>query len=304
MTRNLSYLILSLLLFSGCSWFEKYPGFSKSSTGIYYKLHVIGEEVKPPKATDYVTVDLRYFTEDDSLFFDGYRTFQLTEPEFKGAIDECFLMLSQGDSASFVIDATNFFTKTLRSQLPPFIHANADMKVEIRMDEIRTALQYEEDKLEFLKWIEDFGEYEKLILAKFIQEEKIEVEPNEEGMYQIVLEEGTGKPVEPGDLITLHYEGRFLNGKFFDSTKKRKQAFEFVYGSELQVIPGIESAIGRMREGERDLVIIPSDMAWGDKGSSTGIIPPFTSVVYEIQLVRAVSREMEVEPEESLVEDE
>ncbi len=283
--------ILSVLILSGCNWFEKYPGFSKTSTGIYYKLHYIGEEVNPPKPTDYVTLTLRYLTPDDSLFFAGYRTFQLTEPEFRGSVDECFLMLSEGDSASFIIDANNFFTKTLKTSLPPFLSKNSSMKVEIRMDEIRSAAQYEQDKEEFLKWIEDFGEYEKMILAKFIKEEKIEVEPTENGIYYVTIIEGTGKPVEPGDLVTVNYEGKFLNGKFFDSTTKRNQPFEFVFGSEMQVIPGIEDAIGRMREGEKAVVIIPSDLAWGERGSSTGIIPPFTSVIYEIELVRSLSRE-------------
>ena len=59
------------------------------------------------------------------------------------------------------------------------------MKIDIRMDDIRTEDQYRRDKEEFLKWIEDFGEYEKLVLHNFIEKEKIDVEPTESGMYFI-----------------------------------------------------------------------------------------------------------------------
>lgn len=279
------------MLLASCNVFNKYPGFSKTKTGIFFKLHKIGEDVKPPAPTNFVTIDVVYATIDDSVFFSGHRTFQLSEPDFDGSIDECFLMLSVGDSATFIIDASNFFTKTLQTNLPRFMSHGDNIKVELRLDEIRTAEQYQKDKEDFLKWIEDFGEYEKTVLRRFINDERIDAEPMDNGMYFISLYEGTGKPVEPGDLVTVNYEGKFLNGKFFDSTTKRNQPFEFVYGTEMQVITGLEDAIGRMREGEKALIILPSELAWGEKGSSTGIIPPFTSVIYEVELIKAVTRE-------------
>lgn len=289
--KNNVLILLSLVFLASCTIFSKYPDYSKTKTGIYFKLHKIGEAVNPPVSSNFVTIDVNYVTLEDSIFFSGHRTFQLTEPDFSGSIDECFLMLSAGDSASFIIDANNFFTKTLQTKLPKFFSKGDKLKIEICLDEIRTQEQYEKDKEDFLKWIEDFGEYEKTVLGRFINDEKIDVEPMDNGMYFISLTEGIGKPVEVGDLVTVNYEGRFLNGKFFDSTLKGNQPFEFVYGSEMQVIGGLEDAIGRMREGESALVILPSELAWGEKGSSTGIIPPFTSVIYEIELLKAVARE-------------
>ncbi len=270
---------------------NKYKGYSKTSTGIYYKLIMIGDTIAPPIVTDFVTADIKYFTMADSLFFSGTRTFQLTKPDYKGSIDECFLMMSVGDSASFIINADNFFKITLDASLPNFIKKGSKLRIEIKLIEKRTMAQYQKDKEEFLKWIEDFGEYEKMILSRFINQQKILAEPTEQGMYFLQITEGTGKPVEIGDIVTVNYEGRFLNGKFFDSTIKRNQPLEFVYGSEMQVIKGLEKAIGRMREGEKALVILPSGLAWGDKGSNTGIIPPFTSVIYQIEVIESVQRE-------------
>lgn len=287
-TKTNKLILLSALsvILTATSCTNKFDGYSHKD-GIYYKLITIGDTVDLPMAGNYVTTQLRYATTSDSVFFTGNRTFQLTEPEFEGSIDECFLMLSIGDSASFIIDAEKFFTQTLQCQMPSFLSKGDMMKIDIRMNDIRTEEQYRQDKEEFLKWIEDFGEYEKLVLHNFIEKQKIDVEPTESGMYFINLYTGSGKPVEYGDIVTVNYEGRFLNGKFFDSTVKRNQPFEFVYGTEMQVIPGLEDAIGRMREGQRALIILPSDLAWGEKGSSTGIIPPFTTVIYEVELVKA-----------------
>ena len=56
------------------------------------------------------------------MIFEGRRKLQITEPPFPGAIDECFLMLAEEEKASFIISANDFFTKTLETTLPNFIH--------------------------------------------------------------------------------------------------------------------------------------------------------------------------------------
>ena len=104
-------------------------------------------------------------------------------------------------------------------------------------------------------------------------------------MYRLVLTGGNDKGVKLGDTVVVHYEGKFLNGKFFDSTRQRHEAFQFVYGQQWQVIKGMEDAIGMMREGEKSIFIMPSEMAFGQTGSSTGMIPPFTSLIFEVELV-------------------
>jgi len=99
------------------------------------------------------------------------------------------------------------------------------------------------------------------------------------------VNEGNGTTVKSGDTVVVHYEGRFLNGGYFDSTYKRNQAFEFVLGQEWQVIEGLEKAIRIMSEGEKAIFVIQSQLAFGSKGSSTGIVPPFTSIIFEVDLI-------------------
>lgn len=288
------YLIIILFIVVGCKK-SPYPTFTEVDDGaIYYKLHMFGDDRTTANPGDYITADIAYITIEDSVFFRGKRTFQLGEASFKGSIEECFMMMAEEDSASFIISADGLFEKTLETNLPSFIPPNSKMKVGIRMYMIRSEVDYKREKEEFLAWIEDFGEYEQTVLRHFIEEQKINIEPTESGMYFIPLISGNGRAVEKGDIVTVNYEGKFLNGEFFDSTVKRKQPFEFVFGTEWQVIEGLEEAIGKMRKGDKALIILPSDLAWGADGSSTGIVPPFTSVVYEIELIDVRSREEQV----------
>jgi peptidylprolyl isomerase len=193
--------------------------------------------------------------------------------------------MCKNDSAQFIISALDFFEKTLTSVVPTYLSADGMMKVSINLLDIQTSDEYEYEQMAFKHWVEDLGEYEKTILKKYIREEKIDINPTEDGVYYIELQAGSGSVVAVGDTITTHYEGYFLNGMFFDSTRQRDEPLSFVYGQQWQVIPGLEKALGKMRKGEKALVIIPSEQAFGIDGSVLGIVPPFTPVVFEIELI-------------------
>lgn len=261
-----------------------FPGYSKHVSGFYYKLIHIGIADNKAKVKDYVTIHFEYSTINDSVFYKGNRKLQMTPPDYRGGIDDCLAFMVEGDSVSFVIEALPFFTKTLHANLPSFFDTASYMKVNVRMIEIQTFAEYQKQKEEFLAWIEDFGEYEKIFLKHYIEEQNISETPSNEGIYKILLREGQGKFPVLGDTVVIQYEGKFLNGKFFDSTKKNNMLFEFIYGTEWQVIKGIDKVLADMKEGEKSIFIMPSDLAFGAMGSSSGIVPPYTSVIYELEL--------------------
>ncbi|NVO10874.1 MAG: FKBP-type peptidyl-prolyl cis-trans isomerase [Bacteroidales bacterium] len=287
MRRCRTLLIVSLFfLLLGCSKkSSRFPGYSITETGIHYKLISLGDGSAKPEILNYITVNVSYRTVKDSLFFQGLRKFQLTAPRYKGSIEECFLMLVMGDSASFYFPADSFFVKTLETSRPKFINKGDLMRADIKMMDIQTEKQYQLEKEAFLNWINDFGDYERVILKQYMDGEKLSIAPSSSGLYYIPVVKKEGKSVAVGDTVTVNFEGRFFNNKIFDSTKKRNEPFQFVYGQKWQVIEGLEEAIGMMKEGEKSLFIIPSKLAFGEKGSSTGIIPPFTSVIFEVELI-------------------
>ncbi|NJM16316.1 MAG: hypothetical protein HC896_13910 [Bacteroidales bacterium] len=262
----LTYLVIFM---SACAPKSEFEGYTRTKSGIHYKLTEIGDAEKNVAPGDYITIDVTYKTLNDSVFFEGRRKIQVEPPSYPGSIDECFLMLAEGDKSTFILEAYPFFAITLNSSLPSFLDSIDRFKVDIKCITIQNQPEYHKEMEAFLSWAKDIGEYEKVVLKQYLKEEKLNIEPTPEGLYKIVIKEGAGEKVKTGDTVVIHYEGKFLNGRYFDSTLKRKKAFGFIYGTEWQVIEGMEKAIGTMKKGETSIFIFPSKLAFGTKGSST-----------------------------------
>jgi peptidylprolyl isomerase len=98
--------------------------------------------------------------------------------------------------------------------------------------------------------------------------------------YQIIVKgEGTLKPESSG-LVTVHYQGTFLNGKIFDSSIARGRPITFKLN---QVMPGWKEGIKLMTVGDKFRFFIPADLAYGKK--KFGEIPPGSSLIFEIELL-------------------
>jgi FKBP-type peptidyl-prolyl cis-trans isomerase FkpA len=93
---------------------------------------------------------------------------------------------------------------------------------------------------------------------------------------------GTGDEVVNGDTVTVHYVGTLQNGQEFDNSNKRGQPFTFTVGAG-QVIKGWEEGVLGMKTGGTRILVIPSDMAYGDRG--IGPIPGGASLVFSIELL-------------------
>lgn len=126
---------------------------------------------------------------------------------------------------------------------------------------------------------------EKKNIGRYIDMLNIEVAPVNNGMYVVMLENYPDHPpVKSGENIAVAYTGRFLNGTVFDSVSAR-EPLEFSAGSEMQLIKGLEWAIKNMKKGESAKIILPSYLAFGEKGAVNGRVPPYTPVVYEIKIL-------------------
>jgi hypothetical protein len=96
------------------------------------------------------------------------------------------------------------------------------------------------------------------------------------------LRVGTGSAVIAGDTITIHYIGMFTDGRKFDSSYDRNETFTFQVGGK-QVMPGFEQGVVGMKTGGKRKIIIPANLAYGEKGQ--GPIPPNTPLVFEVELL-------------------
>mmetsp|Transcript_13290 Transcript_13290/g.26467 ORF Transcript_13290/g.26467 Transcript_13290/m.26467 type:complete len:189 (-) Transcript_13290:302-868(-) len=108
----------------------------------------------------------------------------------------------------------------------------------------------------------------------------------ESGMKYLITKEGDGAIPAAGQTVKAHYTG-WLDGfdspKKFDSSRDRGRPFQFKVGAG-QVIRGWDEAFSTMKVGERRKIILPSRLAYGDRGAG-GIIPGGATLYFDVELL-------------------
>lgn len=102
-------------------------------------------------------------------------------------------------------------------------------------------------------------------------------------MRVIDIAPGSGKPYEPGKLLKVHYTGYLRNGTKFDSSRDRNTPFEFEQGKR-RVVPGFDNCCEGLRVGGKRRLIIPYQLAYGEKGRAPRI-PAKSELIFDIELL-------------------
>lgn len=111
---------------------------------------------------------------------------------------------------------------------------------------------------------------------------KAGVKTLENGIQYKVIKSGKGNSPTESDTIFAHYEGSFIDGKVFDSSYKRGTPLKFQMGN---VIKGWGETLKHMKPGDKWEVVIPSNLAYGEKGAGETIGPNKT-LLFTIELIQ------------------
>lgn len=121
------------------------------------------------------------------------------------------------------------------------------------------------------------------------------------GLTYKITEKGTGVKPTNGTQFYFHYAGYFEDGTLFDSSyetvsksygkfdanraaQNGYQAFPFEAGKKDGMIPGFIEGLENMAFGDKAVVFIPSNLAYGERGAG-GVIPPNTTLVFELEML-------------------
>ncbi|RMF13023.1 MAG: FKBP-type peptidyl-prolyl cis-trans isomerase [Alphaproteobacteria bacterium] len=101
------------------------------------------------------------------------------------------------------------------------------------------------------------------------------------GLAYRVLRHGEGAGVPRGAMVIVHYEGRFLDGRVFDSSYARGEPARFPSD---RLIPGWVEALSLMHEGDKWELLIPARLGYGSRGAGK-VIPPDTPLFFTVELI-------------------
>jgi FKBP-type peptidyl-prolyl cis-trans isomerase FkpA len=268
MKRKLLLPVLAALLFFSCKE-QKIPGFRRLEDGSYFKLISLGESERKPKAGDYLDL-VMYNTFADSVLFDS-RLESPTGTILAPFSDKAnYARLREGDSAVLLVPAYDLMEFANDSMM------HMHVKLVRILNEKEWMLETEKRS-----HLDEFGEQK--IISYFVKKQKKNYKKLPNGLYMLSQKEGSGKKIESGDRVLVNYRGMFLNGKKFDFTS---EPIEFAIGEEGQLLEGVSLALSQMKEGGKAKFIIPSHLAYGGEGSSTGIVKPYTTLLYEIEVLK------------------
>lgn len=157
-----------------------------------------------------------------------------------------------------------------------YILSDADMQKTLM------AFQQQMMKKQYDKMQADFEKNKKegeAFLANNAKQTGVVVLPS--GLQYKVIKSGNGPSPKETDKVKAHYRGTLINGTEFDNSYKRGEPVEFEVKG---VIPGWTEALQKMKVGDKWMLYIPTQLAYGEQGGGQ-VIPPGAALVFEVELL-------------------
>lgn len=136
----------------------------------------------------------------------------------------------------------------------------------------------QEAQADFLKQAEENNRKGAAYLAE--NGKKAGVKTTASGLQYLVQADGKGDKPKATDTVTVHYEGRLIDGTVFDSSRERGEPVTFQLD---QVIKGWTEGLQLMSPGAKYQFVIPPALGYGEQGVAS--IPPNAVLVFDVELI-------------------
>lgn len=234
-----------------------------TTSGLKYIVVKKGHPKNPmAKANEVVTVHYSGYFKDGLMFDSSIKRgqpikFTLGQGQVIKGWDEVLQLMRSGDKVRAIIPYELAYGEKGRgNSIPPKAELTFDMELIFNQPEL---------KIEAYKT------------------EGIDTIMTRSGLQLIPVKTTMLPQPEKGQNVTVHYTGYLTNGEMFDSSVKRDAPFKFQVGLG-KVIKGWDEAVLRMRKGEKYRLVIPAELAYGEKGAG-GVIPPNATLIFDVHLI-------------------
>lgn len=281
--KNLVFGIATALLFLclfSCGSKKNKSEFSRHPLGYYWKLIAFQSDSAIYLKGKIARVNAVFCTQHDSVFYDSKHDLRDRffvkidtlnhENKLRHLISRC----NKGDSLCILLPVKDFFKEQFGTEIPFFSQHDSIVKIHLRVTDILNENSYSELTTSILN-----DEYTE-IRNFFGSEEKMKAAKDSLGFYWVEKPVvSNGENIHYGDLISIKYEGAFLDGRIVDVSPDN---FSLNYGTPDQILKGLNYVIRSLKIGQDSKIILPSQLAFGEQGSSNGSIAPFTPMLYKI----------------------
>ena len=290
MFRKINYLIYVFFFFIvGCNSSEN-PLFYTTKNGLKYEYHEIITDGKKPQIGDFLNMYMELKSLNDSIYYSslnnrqfGIESFRLKASNIKGGVHEGFLSIMEGDSVTFYINPVDFFKYYSNSNPPIYINKNEEIKITIRLINIKDSIAQIEFKKEQLLKLAMKEEY--------IIEEVLEKWNHN---YDTILKYGdvfiaklnsmNQNQIDINGSVKVHYAIK-LHNKDSIYSNFLAEPHEFDMEVEGQMLPGFKYIIQQLKYGDHVMALVPSYLCFGNKGSVDGKVPPYSPLIFEIMVL-------------------
>jgi len=275
--------------------------FKRTAKGTIYRI-VTQNNGEKIKLDQIITFNMVQKTEKDSVLASSYTVGRPLQARCApdGDLMDIFPLLAEKDSVVIKVLTDSIF-KGNEERRPPFFPKGSNLMVCIKIEKIQSL---DEAMAERNKALEEeravtakLAAQEAGAAATYIADNKLTLKTNPSGLQYIVTQATAKRKPLPGDTVYVHYLGRTLNGNVFDTSieaeavkagKKQEgrpyEPISFALGRG-EVIPGWDEGLQLLGEGSKATFIIPSKLAYGERGAGNDI-PPYATLRFDVELVK------------------
>lgn len=270
--------------------------FSKTSSGLEYKIIKEGIGKELPSAGGIVTFWFQTRTDKDSIIDNQFGNLEpiaieTPKPTYTSSIEEGLLLLTEGDSALFLLNADSLFLNTFRQARPAYLKPHSTIKMIVKMgnvyskryiDSVRTEQQKIAAKQRAV--ITDVDAKDSIAIQKYLAINNFKGEITPSGAYVVILSSDPQikKKLQVGENVEVAYIGTLLIGGTEFDRSRQGDYFKFTLGMG-QVIKGWDEGLQKLKHGDKAIILIPSRLGYGARGAG-GSIPPNAPLVFEVEI--------------------
>lgn len=265
-------LMLFALIFTACN---TGGGHTKTAKGLEYTLHTKSNGPKA-KIGDYLTLNMQYATENDSIIFSSYRnnrplSFKFQETLFKGALNDGITQMAAGDSATLLVPADSIYG----DRLPNFVKKGGKIKYTLTLLKVQSEQEYQAE-VEAKKKAQDDADAK--LINEYIAKNNLKMETAPSGVRYSITKPGTGAMPEGNNLVVkMKYSLTLLDGKEVESSKGA--AVEMPMNRQVK---GLRDGIALIKKGGKGKLIVPSTLGYGER--QRGSLPANSVLVYDVEI--------------------